>query len=116
MASPLTRAIPGTAAALLRLAWRRSNNKAPPDHAVDSTPTSSPYSCKCRRWARKQGRCRRQPETHRTSRDWYKTECSRRSPPRSEEHTSELQSLTNLVCRLLLEKKKRQHHRAQQQL
>src|SRR5262249_45290556 len=29
-----------------------------------------------------------------------------RSRPRSEEHTSELQSLTNLVCRLLLEKKK----------
>src|SRR5438093_10196482 len=27
-------------------------------------------------------------------------------PARSEEHTSELQSLTNLVCRLLLEKKK----------
>src|SRR5437016_7835880 len=32
------------------------------------------------------------------------TEASVRS--RSEEHTSELQSLTNLVCRLLLEKKK----------
>src|SRR5262249_62112280 len=29
-----------------------------------------------------------------------------RSWNRSEEHTSELQSLTNLVCRLLLEKKK----------
>src|SRR5258706_11493782 len=28
-------------------------------------------------------------------------------PGRSEEHTSELQSLTNLVCRLLLEKKKK---------
>src|SRR2546427_7316431 len=28
--------------------------------------------------------------------------------PRSEEHTSELQSQSNLVCRLLLEKKKRQ--------
>src|SRR5258706_3260826 len=27
--------------------------------------------------------------------------------PRSEEHTSELQSLTNIVCRLLLEKKKK---------
>src|SRR5258706_10431135 len=27
---------------------------------------------------------------------------------RSEEHTSELQSLTNLVCRLLLEKKKKE--------
>src|SRR5438093_3633786 len=40
--------------------------------------------------------------------------CSRATAPsipragskRSEEHTSELQSLTNLVCRLLLEKKK----------
>src|SRR5258706_14291121 len=32
---------------------------------------------------------------------------SRLSEPRSEEHTSELQSLTNLVCRLLLEKKKK---------
>src|SRR5262249_61399532 len=30
-----------------------------------------------------------------------------RAALRSEEHTSELQSLTNLVCRLLLEKKKR---------
>src|SRR5438093_2723996 len=28
---------------------------------------------------------------------------------RSEEHTSELQSLTNLVCRLLLEKKKKKN-------
>src|SRR5262249_59080427 len=33
------------------------------------------------------------------------------SPPcRSEEHTSELQSLTNLVCRLLLEKKNNQQN------
>src|SRR5262249_31893830 len=31
---------------------------------------------------------------------------------RSEEHTSELQSLTNLVCRLLLEKKKDTHRHA----
>src|SRR5438046_3917099 len=30
---------------------------------------------------------------------------------RSEEHTSELQSLTNLVCRFLLEKKKQQDSR-----
>src|SRR5438093_4592261 len=30
---------------------------------------------------------------------------------RSEEHTSELQSLTNLVCRLLLEKKKKKKKR-----
>src|SRR5438876_4523369 len=31
-----------------------------------------------------------------------------RAPPRSEEHTSELQSPVHLVCRLLLEKKKTQ--------
>src|SRR2546430_8887807 len=31
---------------------------------------------------------------------------------RSEEHTSELQSQSNLVCRLLLEKKKKQSSRA----
>src|SRR5438477_10547790 len=31
--------------------------------------------------------------------------------PRSEEHTSELQSHVNLVCRLLLEKKKKEYLR-----
>src|SRR2546430_12037912 len=41
---------------------------------------------------------------------------SARGPPpalatRSEEHTSELQSQSNLVCRLLLEKKKKKTHR-----
>src|SRR5437016_10814263 len=33
------------------------------------------------------------------------------SSGRSEEHTSELQSLTNLVCRLLLEKKKKKEQK-----
>src|SRR2546430_11905255 len=33
--------------------------------------------------------------------------CAIRSRVRSEEHTSELQSQSNLVCRLLLEKKKK---------
>src|SRR5438046_4692798 len=35
------------------------------------------------------------------------------SSARSEEHTSELQSLTNLVCRLLLEKKKTRSQQTQ---
>src|SRR2546428_12370003 len=34
-------------------------------------------------------------------------ETGRVLPPRSEEHTSELQSRSDLVCRLLLEKKKK---------
>ena len=37
----------------------------------------------------------------------YRVNQGRIEHPRSEEHTSELQSLTNLVCRLLLEKKKK---------
>src|SRR2546430_4830892 len=42
--------------------------------------------------ARRRCRCGRRPAT-------------RHGPGRSEEHTSELQSQSNLVCRLLLEKK-----------
>src|SRR5690606_41360636 len=43
---------------------------------------------------------------------WIDTVGGSRSPliARSEEHTSELQSRENLVCRLLLEKKKRTNH------
>src|SRR5256886_12404262 len=47
-------------------------------------PTGRPCCCRC----------------------WHRTSASRR---RSEEHTSELQSQSNLVCRLLLEKKKQPH-------
>src|SRR5207249_11015978 len=38
---------------------------------------------------------------------WRRDHGERRAPPRSEEHTSELQSRFDLVCRLLLEKKKK---------
>src|SRR5437899_7505131 len=49
----------------------------------------------CGRNARSNGCCR------------HRTACSSASSTRSEEHTSELQSLRHLVCRLLLEKKKK---------
>src|SRR2546430_4143212 len=38
---------------------------------------------------------------------WVWATCRRLNASRSEEHTSELQSQSNLVCRLLLEKNKR---------
>src|SRR5438552_18628745 len=38
---------------------------------------------------------------------WRRTSPRTPRPPRSEEHTSELQSPDHLVCRLLLEKKKK---------
>src|SRR5262245_63903645 len=44
---------------------------------------------------------RRERDRHRGTADRF---------PRSEEHTSELQSLRHLVCRLLLEKKKKKQH------
>src|SRR5258708_12408600 len=43
-------------------------------------------------------------------RSWRLSSGRRTSKPRSEEHTSELQSPDHLVCRLLLEKKKKQTH------
>src|SRR5438045_6153084 len=49
------------------------------------------------RLANAPARCRRQPDDDAQRRDELR--------PRSEEHTSELQSLRHLVCRLLLEKK-----------
>src|SRR5258708_9289532 len=39
---------------------------------------------------------------------------SETTPPRSEEHTSELQSPDHLVCRLLLEKKKKKKEHEQE--
>src|SRR5437016_12137668 len=53
--------------------------------------------------------CARQPPTPRCA---GARERERRGS-RSEEHTSELQSLTNLVCRLLLEKKKKKQEKKQ---
>src|SRR5436190_9246477 len=38
-----------------------------------------------------------------------RSSCASQPWPRSEEHTSELQSHSDLVCRLLLEKKKKQN-------
>src|SRR2546425_6800359 len=41
---------------------------------------------------------------------WWPALITTTKCPRSEEHTSELQSLAYLVCRLLLEKKKEKEH------
>src|SRR5206468_7004635 len=50
------------------------------------------------------------PDRRRSYGGWLVVELS--DAGRSEEHTSELQSRSDLVCRLLLEKKKRQQARA----
>src|SRR5260370_18615510 len=50
------------------------------------------------------------PESYRILQKLHKIDPPKRFELRSEEHTSELQSHLNLVCRLLLEKKKKQEH------
>src|SRR2546430_2847434 len=49
----------------------------------------------------------RRPRADRRPRDQYSARSRPLEAGRSEEHTSELQSQSNLVCRLLLEKKKK---------
>src|SRR5438094_7807549 len=57
--------------------------------------------------------CRRSCSRHRTIASWIPRRSgaspARRRIARSEEHTSELQSPYDLVCRLLLEKKKKKN-------
>src|SRR5256885_9381136 len=52
--------------------------------------------------------------THRVAHEHRAAPAGRDARRRSEEHTSELQSPCNLVCRLLLEKKKKAHIPASQ--
>src|SRR3712207_7257758 len=74
--------------------------------------TLFPYTTLFRSHARIRGNrwCpdRDSPTTSRPSRT-YAMSCAHPGP-RSEEHTSELQSRQYLVCRLLLEKKKKKEH------
>src|SRR5262249_60673248 len=68
-------------------------------------PTLFPYTTLFRSAVVHEVRARRERERGLGGRARYGAERLERE--RSEEHTSELQSLTNLVCRLLLEKKKK---------
>src|SRR5258705_9067394 len=69
--------------------------------------TLFPYTTLFRSPGRRHTRSRRRTFGH-TGRAGRRAHGRRRDGPRrSEEHTSELQSLRHLVCRLLLEKKKK---------
>src|SRR5262249_58030790 len=104
---------PATAPLASPTVWCSSRDPAPPEIYTLSLHDALPISCRrtrrpagcAARWRRRRatgGRLVGRPPTARPT--WP-------APPRpgqgrSEEHTSELQSLTNLVCRLLLAKKK----------
>src|SRR5438034_7390175 len=68
--------------------------------------TLFPYTTLFRSWPYWDGSCPRPWSLPRCALLGHRSRAQRR-PPRSEEHTSELQSHSDLVCRLLLEKKKK---------
>src|SRR5437016_8505964 len=78
---------------------RRSSDLAGGSAAADAWTAAKRAAGGRRRTARP---CQVRPAGH------VATDTFPRNALRSEEHTSELQSLTNLVCRLLLEKKNTQ--------
>src|SRR3989454_8455003 len=71
--------------------------------SVTGRSTTSPMLLPWSSTDRLSGRSRLPPHVGHGCSIMYSSSCSR---TRSEEHTSELQSPCNLVCRLLLEKKK----------
>src|SRR5690242_8864025 len=91
--------------------WQRGNKTpASAHHSRGGHPTTQHGDCtQCLRTKQINSRSTTSPARRgaSTTRCWL-TSCW----PRSEEHTSELQSHVNLVCRLLLEKKK--HKKIQQ--
>src|SRR5438046_7344868 len=79
---------------------------AVPTHCTSCASTGGTPSCK--RATRIVGiKCMISPLSAANWRENAGSEAAQLGQIRSEEHTSELQSLTNLVCRLLLEKKKK---------
>src|SRR5688572_31833843 len=80
--------------------WRRCQEESVSGSPSRARSTPAPTCC-C-------STSRSPPSTWRGGEE-FSTRCSRSGTTlgRSEEHTSELQSQSNLVCRLLLEKKKK---------
>src|SRR5205085_3696257 len=96
----------------------RQLHSFPTRRSSDLASSNRDRSCRSTRKATRRNRraVRRSDSAHQQARncpDWRSTAAAAacdispiRTITRSEEHTSELQSQSNLVCRLLLEKKK----------
>src|SRR3989442_15834655 len=97
----------------LRPEWRgaddeRGDDQSIPAHRPLPISGSASQSCStaCCSSPRRSCRSWRRGRTSQPGTPW----CSRSRQTRSEEHTSELQSRPHLVCRLLLEKKKKKRN------
>src|SRR6266487_5283152 len=103
----------GGPAAVIPTGWRRRLAWRGPPRPPPAAPRARTASGRVRppgghRPRRSPPRRRGTPRRCRTGHPPTRTPAARhRNPRRSEEHTSELQSPVHLVCRLLLEKKKK---------
>src|SRR5256885_8231443 len=87
--------------------WPRSKDgRRPASSRRRPRPRSPPKPSRRRRNASRRSRLERTTTSRPSSTPLRSSSATRRS----EEHTSELQSTCNLVCRLLLEKKKPRHY------
>src|SRR5256886_6093630 len=106
--TPRSEGCSGTASSWRRSPRRTPRRRSPGSCGRGSGDRSTTHDgLRARRGRSASSSCRRRPSaaagtTRRTA--------SGHPPVRSEEHTSELQSQSNLVCRLLLEKKKHEHN------
>src|SRR5882757_4491552 len=111
-----TRQRPPAPASLQSIASRRSARPKGTDRGRHIAATSNRRRTGLRRSRSRRpqrgrsgrGRCRARPAPPMRAPPWHETAAS--MMPRSEEHTSELQSRQYLVCRLLLEKKKKKKY------
>src|SRR5258706_10722591 len=99
----------------VRQSPRRALGEKGPGRRRRSCPRPCRFSCGLRAPYRSSASCPPRPPTCRSGRGPVRCRLPAESR-RSEEHTSELQSLTNLVCRLLLEKKKKKESKKRQLL
>src|SRR5207247_6563254 len=83
----------------------RSAVRIPGPRRDSSSPPGCRHAACSDRGSNRAGRSRR-PSNGSCHRKADRSKAPERKPGRSEEHTSELQSRVDLVCRLLLEKKK----------
>src|SRR5438093_5957004 len=95
-------AVPASSGPYPACPWQSPHQRRPEWEAFGFRRISYP-DCSSSKDRRIPPRCTRDcsAQPHQAPQAWANVES------RSEEHTSELQSLTNLVCRLLLEKKKK---------
>src|SRR5699024_12397912 len=101
------RTCPYTALVTPEISSLSLHDALPLSHCLPSSSANSLHAPGCETGSASRARNRESLTSSDCRRPRTAAPCIQRRRPRSEEHTSELQSRFELVCRLLLEKKKK---------